>query len=137
MLKMSALTLNLDGDNAFSDWADRFTHHVAEGMPPIRVAVLDRGMQSGAPSVMLGVDIGAPGVVMAETSANLLVLAADVIRARHPDHLGPSRLDLMQTLRDCAALLAQATRPIAVVDNQAHRRVADRIETMLLQELSR
>jgi hypothetical protein len=129
------MTLNLEGDCAFSDWADRLTHHIAEGN--IRVAVLGGGMQTGAPSVMVGIDIGANGVVMAETSAKLLVFAADLIRSRHPDHLGPSRLDLMQTLRDCAALLAQATRPIAVVDNQEHRRVADRIETMLLQELSR
>ena len=51
----------------------------------IKVAVLDKGMESGRPSVAIRIDLPDGKVVLAETSARLFCTAAKVIMAKHPE----------------------------------------------------
>lgn len=64
---------------------DPMVIHIGNDAPPIDVVLLDRGMQSGKPSVAMRFDTTAGPVVIAETSARLFVTAARMIMARHPD----------------------------------------------------
>lgn len=59
--------------------------HIANDAPPIQVAVLASGMQSGLPSVALRVDLPDGKIVIAETSARLFCMAARAILARFPN----------------------------------------------------
>lgn len=80
---MPALNVTFDGDNAWPDLATRPIHnHNGE----IAVAVLDKGMASGKPSVAIRLDIDG-GSVIAQTSAALFVQAARMIQARYPNLL--------------------------------------------------
>ncbi len=84
---MIGIKIILQGDGAFGDWADRKIHHVRHGL---RIAGLDNGMESGAPSVMIGIDLGGDdksdnGVVMAETSLALFLTTADALKAKFGD----------------------------------------------------
>lgn len=81
---MPALTISLEGDKSWPDLKDRPFIHLAEGAPPIQVAVLDGGMTSGLPSVAIRLDLPDGRVVVAETSARLFVTAAREISARYP-----------------------------------------------------
>jgi hypothetical protein len=49
------------------------------------IAVLDRGMKSGAPSVMILIRNTSAGPVVCQTTAKLLVAAAQTILARYPN----------------------------------------------------
>lgn len=71
-----------DGDGLWPDLAGRTVHHV-QGM--IGVAGLERGMQSGKPSVSLRIDLPDGSVVLAETSLVIFLSAADALRARYGD----------------------------------------------------
>ncbi len=82
---MPAMTIILEGDDSFKDWADRDMIHLGNDAPAIRVAALKGGMSSGKPSVMIGIDIGGGKVVMAETSMRLFLSAARAFRARFGD----------------------------------------------------
>lgn len=82
---MIGMTVILEGDGAFQDLQGREVVHLANGAPPIAVAVLDGGMASGRPSVALRIDLPDGRVVVAETSARLFVTAARAISARYPD----------------------------------------------------
>lgn len=73
----------MKGDGKFIDWSDKEIIHIANESPPIRIATLDEGIASGEPSVAIGIDIGGDKVVIAETSVNLFLLAADLIRKRY------------------------------------------------------
>ena len=53
--------------------------------PPIQVSGLAAGMSSGAPSVVLRLDIGDYRVVIAETSLKLFLAAADALKAKFGD----------------------------------------------------
>lgn len=59
--------------------------HLGQGAPAIQVAVLDRGMESGRPSIALRIDLPDGQHVIAETSARLFVTAARAIHAKYPD----------------------------------------------------
>lgn len=80
---MPALTVKLDGDNA---WPDLATRHVHNHNEAIEVAVLEKGMSSGKPSVAIRIDIDG-GSIIAQTSAALFVTAARMIHAKYPDLL--------------------------------------------------
>lgn len=82
---MIAMTIILDGDAAFEDLQGRDVIHLADGAPPIQVAVLDGGLASGRPSVALRIDLPDGRAVVAETTARLFVTAARAIVARYPD----------------------------------------------------
>lgn len=80
---MPALTVKFDGDTA---WPDLATRHVHNHNEPIEVAVLDKGMASGAPSVAIRLDVEG-GSIIAQTSAKLFVQAGRMILAKYPDLL--------------------------------------------------
>lgn len=80
------ISLNLDGDGAWTDLADQLDQVVwlGEGSPPIEMAVLEGGMVSGRPSVAFRFDLPDGRVLVAETSvANFLAVAA-AVRGRYP-----------------------------------------------------
>jgi hypothetical protein len=84
-----ALNLFLDGDDCWPDlkplMAEGRVVHLGNGAPPIGLAVLPGGMASGAPSVMLRIDLPDGRAVLAETSLALLVTAARAAVARYGD----------------------------------------------------
>lgn len=82
---MIPMTIIMKGDNAWPDLAGKDVIHLSNGAPPLQVAVLDGGMQSGRPSVALRVDLPDGKVVIAETTARLLCTAAKAIMAKYPD----------------------------------------------------
>jgi len=82
---MIALNIILTGDKAFADWQDREIIHLANGAPALRVACLEGGTASGAPSVALGFELPDGKVVIAETTLKLFLTAADVLRAKYGD----------------------------------------------------
>lgn len=80
---MPRMDIILDGDGAFADVPPEKFAHTTE---PIRVAILNGGMQSGKPSVAIGVFLpNNGGCVMAETSLALFLSAADAFKARYGD----------------------------------------------------
>ena len=85
---MLGLDLDLEGDAAWADLAGRLDQviHLREGTT-VRLAVLAAGMTSGRPAVGIRLDLPDGRVVLAETSARLLVTAARAIAARFPDLL--------------------------------------------------
>lgn len=82
---MIAMTIILDGDNAWPDLKDKEIIHLANGARPVQVAVLPGGLRSGRPSVALRLDLPDGRVVVAETTARLFVSAARAISARYPN----------------------------------------------------
>lgn len=83
---MIAMTIRLDGDNAFSELQDHpKIVHLGNDAPAIQVAVLDAGMSSGRPSVCMRLDLPDGTVVLAETSARLFCAAARQVMAKYPD----------------------------------------------------
>ncbi len=79
---MPALSIFLDGPEAFTPIPSGATvHHVTKAM---EVALLEGGMASGKPSVMLRLELPDGSVVIAETSLALFMMAADAFEARHP-----------------------------------------------------
>lgn len=89
---MSHINLILHGDGAFADLGKELEKAVlVPADSPISVALLDRGMVSGRPSVAIRLDLPDGKSVIAQTSARLFVTAARAIMARHPDlfHDGP------------------------------------------------
>lgn len=81
---MPMIIVKLEGDNAWPELADRLTTGdlivIREADAPIQVAMLRGGMQSGAPSVMIRIDLPDGHVVLAETSAALFVTAAAAVK---------------------------------------------------------
>ncbi|MER9336463.1 hypothetical protein NKJ06_21125 [Mesorhizobium sp. M0293] len=84
---MPAMTISLDGgEGSFPDLKrHQRIVHIGDGGQPIRVAVLDRGMASGRPSVAIRIDLHDGTVVIAETSARLFASAGRMITAKYPD----------------------------------------------------
>lgn len=84
---MIPLTIVLDGENAWPDLQGREIIHIAEqpGIA-IQVAVLDQGLKSGRPSIVIRIDLpnGRTSVV-AETTARLYCMAARIVMAKYPD----------------------------------------------------
>jgi hypothetical protein len=83
---MPALIITLDGEGSFPEPKrhQRFLH-IGDGGQPIRVAVLDKGMRSGRPSVAIRLETHDGTVIIAETSARLFAQAGRLIAAKYPD----------------------------------------------------
>lgn len=81
---MIAMTINLEGDGAWEDLAQRPDDviHLSNDAPPIQVAGLAGGMQSGKPSVAIRIDLPDGKVVVAETSLALFLGAASALHTR-------------------------------------------------------
>jgi hypothetical protein len=73
------------GDGAWPDLKEKAHEgkliHIGDGSV-IGVGGLAGGMESGAPSVMLRIDLPSGETVLAETSLRLFLLAAEALRAR-------------------------------------------------------
>jgi hypothetical protein len=82
---MNQLVIKLNGDNAWPDLQDKDVIHIADGGPPIQVAILDHGMTSGRPSVAIRIDIPDGRTIIAETTARLFCNAAKAFMAKYPD----------------------------------------------------
>ena len=86
---MASLTMIMDGDNCWPDLKDKVgtdaVIHLGNDAPPLQVALLDKGMGSGRPSVTLRLDLPDGRVVLAETSLRLFATAARGFAARYPD----------------------------------------------------
>ncbi len=82
---MIAMNIILDGDNAWPDLRDKDVIHLANGAPPIQVAILNAGMRSGRPSVAIRIDLPDGRVVVAETTARLFAMAGRAIQVKYPD----------------------------------------------------
>jgi hypothetical protein len=82
---MIAMTIRLDGDGAFPELQKhKKLVHLQNDSPPIQLAVLDAGMSSGLPSIVLRLDLPDGSVVLAETSARLFCSAGKAIMAKYP-----------------------------------------------------
>lgn len=80
---MPRLDIVFDGDGAFADVAPAQLGHTTE---PIRVVALEGGMESGKPSVCIGMFLPHDGgCVVGETSLALFLTAADALKARFGD----------------------------------------------------
>ena len=86
---MPSLTMIMTGDNCWPDLQDKLGTdkliHLGAGSPPIQVALLDAGMQSGRPSVSIRFDLPDGKTVVAETSLRLFAAAARAFAAKYPD----------------------------------------------------
>jgi hypothetical protein len=83
---MSHINLITNGDGAFADLKENMESLVSvPADSPINVALLDRGMASGRPSVAIRLDLPDGKSVIAQTSARLFVTTARAIMARYPD----------------------------------------------------
>lgn len=82
---MLALDIKLDGDGQWPDLADgkRKIHQVDDGV--LRVVTLKGGMNSGAPSVMVRLDLPNGETVVAHSSVRLWQQAAAAMRGRYGD----------------------------------------------------
>lgn len=84
---MLPLIVKLDGDKCWPELKGKEDKiiHLGNGAPPIQIAALDGGMESGRPSVTIRVDTPDGKYVLAETSARLFCTAAKMIMAKYPD----------------------------------------------------
>lgn len=72
------IRLEMDADGAWTDMAGKKVMRTTG----LRMGVLPHGMQSGAPSVAIRIDLPDGQIVIAETSLALLVTTVNSIRAR-------------------------------------------------------
>lgn len=84
---MISMTVSLEGDGAWPDLQYRPTDiiHLSNDAKPIRVVVLNGGMETGRPSLAMRIDLPDGKVVVAETSARLFCSAAKLIMSKYPD----------------------------------------------------
>jgi len=75
---MVDLSIILDGDGAWPDMRNFVAADIAA------VAILDKGMTSGLPSVAVRINIG-DQVIVAQTSARLFCSAAKAFMAKYPN----------------------------------------------------
>jgi hypothetical protein len=75
---MPALEINLEGDSAFQDWQNDF-----KAGQLTRITILPHGMESGLPSIALGVVTDAGEKIIAETSWALLHNACRAFELRY------------------------------------------------------
>lgn len=80
---MPRLDIIFKGDGAFADVPPDKLAHTTE---PIRITALEGGMQSGRPSIAIGMFLPhGGGCVIGETSLALFLSAADAFKARYGD----------------------------------------------------
>jgi hypothetical protein len=82
---MVALTMHLQGDGCWPDLAEKLGTEAHLEALEFSVALLEKGMASGKPSVMMRVDLPDGKFVIVETSLVLFLTAADAFRARAGD----------------------------------------------------
>lgn len=81
---MPALTLIVEGDNAWTDLDEKeVINLMGNSVPPIQLAALPGGMASGKTSITFRFDLPDGKVLLAETSFALLKTAVRAIEARY------------------------------------------------------
>lgn len=81
---MIAMKIILEGDGCWPDLADNPNLiEVKDGN--MEVALLDKGMASGRPSVAFRIDLPDGKIVFAQTTARLFCMAAKAFMAKYPD----------------------------------------------------
>ena len=81
---MPALTLIVEGDNAWTDLNEKeVINLMGNNVPPIQLAALPGGMASGKTSVTFRFDLPDGKVLLAETSFALLKTAVRAIEAKY------------------------------------------------------
>ena len=81
---MPVIKLLLDGDGAFKDLVGREAN-VIHLTSPFTVAVLDGGMESGAPSLAIRLDLPDGRVVVQETSLGAWLMVTAGLRGEFPE----------------------------------------------------
>lgn len=76
------IDIKLQGDNAWPDLKDKGVHN---GGSVWRIVALTGGMVSGRTSLTLRLDLPDGNAVIAETSVNAWLAAADILRAAFPE----------------------------------------------------
>ena len=79
---MIPLKIILNSDGVWPELKGRTIHHIKDGLA---VAILDKGMTSGKPSVAIRADLADGSSVIMETSARLFCSAAKAFMAKYPD----------------------------------------------------
>ena len=82
---MPVITVDFAPDGVGNDIPADKMIHLGNEAPPIVAYVLDGGMSSGKPSVMLRIDLPDGRTVLAETSARLFCTVGRMIMARYAD----------------------------------------------------
>jgi hypothetical protein len=82
---MISLKLNMEGDGAWPDLAEKLALEKVLRSESIELAVLSGGMASGKPSVAIRINLDDDSVVIAETSLILFLSAADAFKAKYGD----------------------------------------------------
>lgn len=84
---MPVINLKLNGENAWPDLQGKSIIHMGQGAPAIEMALLDNGMESGAPSLAMRFDLPDGKALIVETSAQLYCSIARVIMGKYPELL--------------------------------------------------
>lgn len=79
------LHLNLNGDGAWPDIADKKDKLTWINDGELSISCLPKGMTSGAPSVAIRIDLPDGRIIVAETSMRMFQIAAVAMRARYGD----------------------------------------------------
>ena len=79
---MPQIDIRLTGEGAFSDV---HPENLRTTTKPIRIAALENGMMSGAPSIAIGLFMEDGECCFVETSLKLFLTAADALKARYGD----------------------------------------------------
>jgi len=83
----TAIAIILQGDGCWPDLApaeEKKVHHLANDAPPLQIAVLDMGMESGRPSLMLRADLPDGSVALIEVTMRNFLAAARILQERWP-----------------------------------------------------
>ena len=72
----------VDKEPAWPDLKGREVYHVND---TIEITGLEKGMQSGKPSVAMRIDFGDDQVLLFETSLAMLLTVADALKAKYGD----------------------------------------------------
>ena len=82
---MPVLKLNMEGDGCWQDLHTLFASRHLRRSESIEIAVMEKGMTSGKPSVAIRVNLDEGDVVIAETSLALFLSAADAFKGKYGD----------------------------------------------------
>jgi hypothetical protein len=84
---VAQISLIMEGDGCWPELSNpsKILNLMGEGAPPIKIALLAGGMESGRPSVTFRIDLPDGRSLLTETSARLFCATARTIMAKFPD----------------------------------------------------
>jgi len=86
---MNMIKVNLEGDGCWKDLESKIKTKDVVWMKDgiIQIAALSKGMRSGKPSLSIRFDLPGGKIVVAETSMQLFLSAAELLRQRYQKEL--------------------------------------------------